>query len=797
MIEGHGMDSLAFRFRLGRVFVLAVALLLLVSNGWAACTWVSTSPSGCATACAGGSPDCSQCHPAYVNNCNNVASTVSCPSGYPHPVGGGGMTCNGTAISYVLYCCGTQCEAEQKECEDDGGTWIPSDDPNECGECQKCDEDEETCVADGGIWVPGSDGECGYCDSDTTDVCAEFRRQCTGAGGDFSGSEYNTSTGKCCSATCNLCNNESAEKIRSQKTKECCAQNMAPPDPLQQCYTPLESGCGMTSSRYSDNDNDWACKDPNQSTEAFNSFYRECGSSSSNEDGSSSSDCEGEGCEDPGPHSSNSQSSSSNEEGPNSSEDVGPNSSTDGSGCEECQLLEEAIDTLHLIHLSIDGIYTCLSSPYVCTSNKVDDSNDPFQFDTAFRRYLRPLMDSMLKVDSNQLKALVRLDTNTLKMLRNDTTTRTVIEGGFSSLEDTTRKWFKRIADSIGVSTSELAAHIDSIIRHIPDSVLDSIVKYQQYATDNFDSVLYGHGKGFSLVDSLIDSAVRYFQLSHHYDSMYNLMFRDSLGSINQSVDRVPIATAGAVNSVFGYGDTASSTLRGDLEGIRGAIEGLGDTSGLGGHGGGYGDSLGRYRDSINKYYITDGRFGELVDSTETAWGVDSLDARWDSSFDYGQCDGDDCPPCSDDSCMGSLSGNFLQRADSIARIAGDSLEASTKRQRDSLPTFWDTTFNELRQYSWFGSFDSTFLANIGAKIPNSNTCPEHCFAQDVNGTYAYVAYNMHLDWKLCRPIAPNVLNSLNAFDILKLLARILTVVTCLSILMWEVSSRRGGGIGL
>lgn len=192
--------------------------------------------------------------------------------------------------------------------------------------------------------------------------------------------------------------------------------------------------------------------------------------------------------------------------------------------------------------------------------------------------------------------------------------------------------------------------------------------------------------------------------------------------------------------------------------------------------------------DTIAKYFFATKYTQQYRDSLARAWGVDSLGAMWDSSYGFGMCLGDSCPPCITEDCFGYGDGN----GDSIVLDFSDSLQRHVKAMEDSLPMKWTMWFDSARKYTYFGSFDSTFYSSIGAKIPNSNTCPEQCFQQEINGTYANVMYNMSLDWKLCRPIAPDVLNNLNAFDILKLLARLLTVVSCLYIVMWEVSSKRG-----
>lgn len=786
--------------RLGRAIITPAQLYFFVvfllfcawGSAWANCFSIGT----------GGCPDVKNCAPysGCSNSCNEYCGAPSCPrqqdgAGYILNVNcyyadaGAQKTCNNfqstsescredawvrQRICDAIYC-SNACESDSLECVSDGGTWIPSSNPGECGECRN--ECPEQPCADGSVWDPDS---CAC----VSDPCASDRAACRSVGGKWSGSFDKVLN--CCSSVCDVCNNAASRNVFRLKRNECCSQNQAPPADDSRCDIPVQSGCGMSTSQFTDpSSGDWNCQDPNGSDAAHSRYYEMCsddwdgGDGGSSDSGGGSSSSEGSSSS----MSSSSQSSSSQGDGSSSSGEGG-----DGD-CPECPLLEDIKAVLGSIDGTTSDILLCLQIPHLCPA---------LDQDVDLSGVIKELQD--IEDIAGEIRDY------SITSLRNDTVTWTkfdalgnVVDTSIHVMSDTTRKWLNAIADSLGVGTDSLIAHLDSIIKTIPDSVMDSIVKYQKYATDNFDSIIYGTGKGFSLVDSLIDSSVKYFQESNRIWNNYIDMYADSNERLHSDMLRLPDQNALSMNEIMGYGDTASTNLRGDLNGIRNGIDSLvnlwGDTSGLGG-GGGSGDGEG-WGDSVSQYMYGDGDFDSDNDSLERAWGADTLDDAWDRSFAYGSCEGDSCPPCTDPECMGRITGDMVKYGDSVAGELGARLQADVDSQRAELPTFWDSTFKELREYSWFGSFDSAFLANIGAKIPNTNSCPEHCFRQDVNGTYAFVAYNMTLDWKLCAPIAPEQLNGLNAFDIIKLLARILTVITCLSIIMWEVSSRRGSGIGL
>ena len=510
------------------------------------------------------------------------------------------------------------------------------------------------------------------------------------------------STSNECSSQCDLCGSKGQTAVANAFVTMCCRKNKAPPDSVRQCYTPVQSGPGMSGSVFADRTNSYDCGalttadgEPIDENQAL--YKRFCLDGDRYEEQVDTNDVGG------------GSSSSGGGEGISSSEE--PKSF--GTELEALGGLYGVLDTIRdtltkRLTPATEEIRDCLYNFKLCTALEplqIDWTGMPrdtsmLQIDTAILKHIKPMMDSSVKLDSAQLKVLKQLDSLYKRGLLNDT---------------------------------DIVQAVDAIKGDI--SEVESAVKGVK------------HG-----IDSLIDSMTTY------------------MDKVGQGI--------GAVGDSIGA--------------IKGILEGEYDGNGM------YYDSAGRLGDSIRHWISTgDSKYDSAFSATEGSWGVGNIDSSWDSSYAYGMCHGDDCPPCTDTDCLGKITPGILRYGDSVARELGDSLVKNVREQEDSLPSQWDSAFAKLREVSFFGTFDSTFLANVGAMIPNTNTCPEDCFRQDVSGTYAYVAYNMTLDWNLCRPISAGALNGLNAFDILKLLARVITIITCLSILMWEISSRRGGGIGL
>ena len=859
-MERQGRSYIGFQNFPGSIFLgVVLAVLLLSVSGWTICINSNYSKQVSLPTCY---PYTSSGWSEAYDACGGAPSI--CPSSIP--------TGNG---SYYVFSGRASCSVNQTNgCSFSQGMCIYD---KTCG--TKCEADSIACVtagSSGSFW----DSQNCQCRSHCSQ-CDAFEAACQEVSGRFSGSCLTSGGSTCCQGICDVCSGESMKKLYDMKIKSCCEQSLAPPSFANVCRTQgIGAGCGVQWSKYEEiSSGEWACQSPGLSVDAANRFRELCFGESSSSMAESSSSGGG----------------SSSGEGSSSS---GPSPYPEG--CLECPWLDSILDTLTAQKKKVEDIEMCLKYPALCSAD-----GEQIQIDTSILPYIRPFMDSTLKLDSNQLKALRDLDTNLLKMLANDTSlfkidsamlkmdsamlkmdsvklqsdsaTRKTIMGGVSTLDstidassDSTKKWMKRlvdsstvhsdsnmkylkaVADSIGITADSLKAHLDSIMNRIPSDILDSILKYQKENAEKEDSVVIG---SLDQLDSILDSTIVYWKKAQSADSARDAERNDSTEAIHKAIEDI----SGSISEILGYGDTATNDMRGDIKGagdavgvlrdsalkywrqsqsadsayrvqfggametINGTVSGMvvhqdttnarlgqiGDKIGalldstskyLGG--GGVVDSSGirgRWGDSVAKYNVSEGDYQRLYDSTETAWGVASMDSTWDSSYAYGRCTGNDCPPCIDDSCTGTFSPNrMLQASDSMiaASGVGDALNESVRRQRDSLPTQWDSIYKELKEISFFKTFDSTFLAGIGAKIPNTNSCPEDCFKQDINGRYAFTDYNINLDWKLCHPVAPGYLNSLNAFDIIKLLARILTVVTCLSIITWEVSSRRGG-IGL
>lgn len=249
--------------------------------------------------------------------------------------------------------------------------------------------------------------------------------------------------------------------------------------------------------------------------------------------------------------------------------------------------------------------------------------------------------------------------------------------------------------------------------------------------------------------DTLIDS-LRKFMSSN--------LSADSLHSIHNSI----IDIASNVSFKLGYGDTASSNLRDDL---RSYFTGFSvDTGSVG----------------FANNFVLEGE--NLADSIGRAvgWlgGVDGLDV--DSV--YGVAGG-----------LDSLAVDSIGRAvdDSLGGLA-DSLNGVLVSQIDSIkgafPDSLDSWSDSLIAYSPFASFDSLIFGQLGAKIPNSNQCPEDCQKWQIN-LPRFGLFSFTVDYGLCLGRLP--FGGMSALGFVRLLLRIITVWSCIWLVFNGLTRRK------
>lgn len=250
--------------------------------------------------------------------------------------------------------------------------------------------------------------------------------------------------------------------------------------------------------------------------------------------------------------------------------------------------------------------------------------------------------------------------------------------------------------------------------------------------------------------DTLIDSLRKFLSNSNDHTV-------DTLHNIHNSINDL----AGNISGRLGYGDTATSTLRDELRGYFTGVEV--DTGAVGfantwvSEGEALGDSLARAIGWIGGLDSVD------VDSVFRAGGFESLSV-------------DSVSAAVDDSLSGvadSLNNILVAQNDSIKRGLPDSL---------------DVWADSLASYSPFASFDSLIFGQLGAKIPNSNQCPEDCNKWSIN-LPRFGLFNFTIDYGLCLGRVP--LGGMNALGFIRLLLRIVTVWSCIWIVFNALTRRK------
>lgn len=593
----------------------------------------------------------------------------------------------------------------------------------DCKICDtKCEADELKCIAKGWDW------DASNCTCSDPSICGDLRAQCEEVGGIFHGVGTSSGGENCCRASCNVCGGESFKKLYDMKRQICCDRMQAPPNESSVCKTVdlPPASCGMVWSQYSElNSNEWACRDPNLTPEASQTYREQCFETSS-----SSSDDPNSG-------------SSSGAGGGDDSSNSGPQYPE---GCDECPWLDSILDTLTLQKHAVDAIYSCIMFPGLCADNS-SNNDTPTPSDSNILAVL-PYLDTSNRLNEQQIEAIKSLDTLLESLnykdsiaLMNDTLTWTALYTAASSIQghidastDTTRKWLNRIFERMKSTNDTLKNHLDSLKVSFVDTS----------------------------ISSLNDSAVKYFQLVLKYDSIYNKVFKDSIKSIHDAISDI----GKNVGYDLGYGDTASKTLRNDLENIGGSIVSL--DSSLNGTLRHYltGAAVDTGGVSYGSGFVASGQ--RMADSIKGAigWGyvdtlnIDSLYARALSGYK-----------------SDSISQDVQDSLNQLGGRLNDSLVRKTDSIKNALPAVLDSMADSLVLWAPFADFDSIIYSSIGARIPNRADCPEDCQKWTISipiiGLHSYT-----VDFGLCLGRASFA--GLSVLGFLKLLIRIIVAYTCI-----------------
>ena len=464
-----------------------------------------------------------------------------------------------------------------------------------------------------------------------------------------------------------MCTSKATEVYRKTRAYQCCSKGQVPPKDVTSCSNQSNAPSPDMSFSNFDCDNrggfDCGCETLNSdNASTYNQICNDDNwSSDSNNDNSSDSNND-----DPSGGSSDSEPGSSDSPGSDSS---GPGDSSNSSGP--------------------GGGSSDSSGP----GGPGDEGDGDLEYD---------YRDSLHKIISNTTSSKKNLDAILLCMIepincdgmkQKDTLVRNAILDA-SNTNDTN---FAAVRLRLLMTDTMLSHHLDSVVKH---------------QRENLDSVLMGMSKGFVKVDSLIDSAVKYFQISNHYDSVYRVMFRDFEDGLTDEFSDLPGRNASAIGDALGYGDTSTFNLRGDLMGIKDAIEGLGD--GLGG------DIAGALDSAWGNGTAAEGSGFEDYGSDSAGYiGVLGSYYSEGTSVDSAYLvDGDTC------TSVDCIVSNVNYNIDSMGRA----FRASVDTQYQSLSDSSSVWFDSIKKNLMFVNFDSVLVDPLRQRIPNTNACPENCF---------------------------------------------------------------------
>lgn len=301
------------------------------------------------------------------------------------------------------------------------------------------------------------------------------------------------------------------------------------------------------------------------------------------------------------------------------------------------------------------------------------------------------------------------------------------------------------ILNRIATKLDGLNSTLDTSVQNSSDRLGDNITRSISASTD-----------------SLIDSMRKYMGAYHGDIQEMDSANRSYLSDIESLLSQIQRDSSGAGRIV------------GKLDSALGSGSGA-DTSGVSYNWLQHGEALG---DSI----VNGSGYGGLDFVSDSLLRDSLLNAGY-------SCNNDSC--CIGSQCVYFDSDSLIE--DSLTRYIsrmGDSInQKNASYLNDSTTALFSEVQDSLKAFNPLGIFDSTMLNTLGAKIPNTNTCPEHCSRFQVDIPFFFGTRSYTIDFGLC--LGRSVFADGNVLSFLRFIIRLIVAITCITAVMWNAARIR------
>lgn len=297
------------------------------------------------------------------------------------------------------------------------------------------------------------------------------------------------------------------------------------------------------------------------------------------------------------------------------------------------------------------------------------------------------------------------------------------------------------------------------------------------------DTAILKHIK--PMMDSSVKLDSAQLKVLKSLDSLYKK------GLVNDSQMRI------LVNDISGSVDAVKTAVNGVKHGIDSLIDSMTTYMDKVGQGiGAVGDSIGALRGDFNGFLE-----GEGTVPGDTTW--DGYSDVYDEGSDsignsYLRGLGGQLDSAINDTAFDRIfapGGGTLGPADSARLPTIDSmqhvLDSSIVAQRSELEDTLHAAFDSLKDEFMLLDYDSLILAPLGVRVPNTNTCPEHCFTFDISGESSnqnWLGDLGTLDFGFCRNL-PGL--GFDVFFLIRIIGRLFTAMFCIYIGLWFIAGRK------